>query len=251
MSDAGRSIWLSGRHAVSETLHARSRGVRELWVLNGSEGGDIGGLVNLARSAGAKVRWVSKAELDRVAPGGKHQGLALRVGERPSANLDQLLQALTPEEKKTAILVALDQIQDPHNLGAIARSAACLGAKALLVPDRRAATTTPAAVQSSAGAIEKIPVLEIGNLAQNLERLKQEGFWVYGADMEGKPCWETKLNQPLVLVIGSEGKGLRQLVRERCDELIQVPQGGGVSSLNASAAAAVLLYEAARQARPS
>ncbi|MBI4424181.1 MAG: 23S rRNA (guanosine(2251)-2'-O)-methyltransferase RlmB [Elusimicrobia bacterium] len=242
--------WICGRHAVEETLRARSRGVRELWVLTGSEGGHIRDLVDLARGAGAKVRWVSKAELDRIASGGAHQGLGLRVGERPAPGLDELLQALPAERRKAAILLALDQIQDPQNLGAIARAAACLGAEALLVPERRAAPVTQAALQSSAGAIEKIPVITVGNLSQNLERLKQEGFWIYGADMAGKPCWETRFNRPLVLVIGSEGSGMRALVRDRCDELVSVPQAAqGVASLNASAAAAVLLYEACRQAK--
>lgn len=241
------SRWLSGRHAVEETLHARSRAVRELWIVSGSEGAHIRDLVSLARSAGAKVKWVSKAELERVAPGG-NQGMALRVGERPSAGVDEFLHGLAPEERKTAVLVALDQIQDPQNLGAIARAAACLGARALLLPERRAAPVTPAAVQASAGAIERIPVLQIGNLSQDLERLKQEGFWIYGADMLGKPCWEIRFNLPMVLVVGSEGTGMRALVRERCDELVSVPQApGGVASMNASTAAAVLLYEAARQ----
>lgn len=242
-------VWLSGRNAVTETLHARSRGVRELWVQDGTQGEHIRDLVQLARSAGARVRWVKKAELDRVAPG-NHQGLALRVGERPAAGLDELVRGLSSEDKKRTVLVALDQIQDPHNLGAIARAAANLGARALITPERRAAPVTPAAVQASAGAIEKLPVLPVGNLAQNLERLKQEGFWIYGAAMDGKPCWDVRFNLPLVLVIGSEGSGLRPLVRERCDELVAIPQSErGVESLNAAAAAAVLLYEAARQGR--
>lgn len=243
------SVWLSGRHAVEETLRARSRAVRELWVVQGTQGEHIRDLINLARSAGAKVRWVSSTELERVAPG-KHQGLALRVGERPAANLDEFIRGLSPEGRKSAVLVALDQIQDPHNLGAIARAAACLGARALIAPERRSAPVTPAAVQASAGAIEKVPVLQVGNLAQNLERLKQDGFWIYGADMGGKPCWEVRFNLPMVLVIGSEGSGLRSLVRDRCDEVVSVPQAAsGVASLNASTAAAVLLYEALRQQR--
>ncbi|MCX5788765.1 MAG: 23S rRNA (guanosine(2251)-2'-O)-methyltransferase RlmB [Elusimicrobia bacterium] len=240
--------WLRGRHAVEESLRARARGVRELWVLSGLQAEHIKELIGLARGAGARVRYVSKNELDRLGPG--HQGLAARVGEKPAAGLEEWLAGLSAEAKKSAVLVALDQIQDPHNLGAIARAASCLGGVALLVPDRRSAPVSPAAVQASAGAIEKIPVLNVGNLAQALEKLKGEGFWVYGADMSGKPCWETRLNFPLVLVIGSEGAGLRALVRERCDELVAVPQSaGGVASLNASTAAAVLLYEAARQAR--
>lgn len=244
------SRWLWGRHAVEETLRARSRGVRELWVLSGAEGPRIGDLVSLARSAGAKVRWVSRGELDRVSSSGPHQGFAVRVGERPEAGLDELLQALAPEDRKSAVLVALDQIQDPHNLGAIARAAACLGARGLLLPERRSAPVTQAAVQASAGALETIPVVTVGNLSQNLERLKAEGFWIYGADMSGRPCWDLGFNLPMVLVIGSEGSGLRPLVRDRCDDLVAVPQAaGGVASMNASTAAAVLLYEAARQRR--
>jgi 23S rRNA (guanosine2251-2'-O)-methyltransferase len=240
--------WLWGRHAVEETLRARARSVKELLVLTASQGDHIKDLIGLARNGGARVRYVSKHELDRIGSG--HQGLAIRVTEKPTAGLAEWLAALTPEAKKSAVLVALDQIQDPHNLGAVARAASCLGGVALLVPDRHSAPVTPAAVQASAGAIEKIPVLNVGNLAQALERLKTEGFWIYGADMTGKPCWETRLNFPLVLVIGSEGSGLRTLVRECCDELVAVPQSpGGVASLNASTAAAVLLYEAARQAR--
>lgn len=242
-------VWLFGRNAVSETLHARSRAVRELWVANGTQGDHIRDLVSLARSAGAKVKWVSRSELDKVAPGG-NQGLALRVGERPAAGLDEIIRGLSSEEKQSLILVALDQIQDPQNLGAIARAAACLGARGLIMPERRSAPVTPAAVQASAGAIEKIPVLQVGNLAQNLERLKQDGFWIYGADMSGKPCWEVRFNLPMVLVIGSEGSGMRPLVRERCDEVVSIPQAeAGVESLNASTAAAVLLYEAVRQSR--
>ena len=240
--------WLRGRHAVEETLRARARSVRELWVLAGGQGGAFKELVDLARRAGARVRYASKGELDRLGSG--HQGLAVRVGEKEGPSLEEWLEALTPEDKKGAVVVALDQIQDPHNLGAIARAASCLGGTALLTPERRSAPVTPAAVQASAGAIEKIPVLSCGNLAQALERLKGEGFWVYGADMGGKPCWETRFNRPLVLVIGSEGSGLRPLVRDGCDELVAVPQSsGGVASLNASTAAAVLLYEAARQQR--
>ena len=242
-------VWLSGRNSVSESLHARSRAVRELWIVNGTQGDHVRDLVNLARSAGAKVKWVSQSELDRIAPG-NNQGLALRVGERPAAGLDEIVRGLSAEEKKTTILVALDQIQDPQNLGAIARAAACLGARGIIMPERRSAPVTAAAVQASAGAIEKIPVLQVGNLAQNLERLKQDGFWIYGADMAGKPCWDVKFNLPMVLVIGSEGSGMRPLVKERCDEVVKIPQAeGGVESLNAATACAVLLYEAVRQSR--
>ncbi len=242
--------WLWGRHAVEEALHANPRNAVELWILTGSEGPHIRELVQAARGAGAKVRWGSRAELDRLSHSAPHQGLALKTAERATEGFSTFLEGIDEGARGSTLLVALDQIQDPHNLGAIARSAVCLGAKALLVPERRTSPVTQVAVQASAGAIERIPVFTIGNLAQTLEKLKKENFWIYGADMSGEPAWKAVLNFPMVLVIGSEGYGMRPLVRERCDQLIKIPQSAeGVSSLNASCAASVLLYEAARRLR--
>jgi 23S rRNA (guanosine2251-2'-O)-methyltransferase len=239
--------WLWGRHAVEEALRAGRRS-HELWILHQSEGAHIQELVKMARAGRTQVRWVSRSQLDRVSGSQPHQGLALMVEDRESKGIDELLATFSEADKKTLILVALDQIQDPHNFGAIARSAVCLGAKAILVPERRTSPVTQAVVQASAGAIEKIPVYNVGNLAQALARLKEQGIWVYGADMTGKPAWEVRLNTPLVLVIGSEGSGIRRLIQESCDEVVKIPQDPhGVASLNASCAASVLLYEIARQ----
>jgi 23S rRNA (guanosine2251-2'-O)-methyltransferase len=164
--------------------------------------------------------------------------------------LKGLLERFPAESRKGLILVALDEVQDPHNLGAIARSAVNLGAQALILPERRSAPVTGAVVAASAGAIQKIPVVSVVNLGQALERLKEEGFWVYGADASGRPAWDAVFNTPLVLVIGSEGYGMRPLVTSICDEVVSIPQAeGGVESLNASCAASVLLYEVARQVR--
>jgi len=151
------------------------------------------------------------------------------------------------------VVVALDQIQDPHNLGAIARSALQLGARCLVTPERRSSPVTQAAIQSSAGAALKIPIHRVVNLAQTLALCKEAGFWVYGADAAGKDVWDARLNTPCVLVIGNEGYGLRPLVRASCDELLRIPQvDHGVGSLNASCAATALLYEIARQkAKPA
>jgi 23S rRNA (guanosine2251-2'-O)-methyltransferase len=245
---SSRQHWLWGRHAVEEALRAGGRHIKELRILHQSEGEHIQEMVHLAREAGAKVRWVSRSELDKLSGSQAHQGLAIMTDQRPTKGLDEFLDGLTEADKKSLVIVALDQIQDPHNFGAIARSAVCLGAKALLVPERRTAPVTQAVVQASAGAIEKIQVYNVGNLAQTLARLKEQGFWIYGADMTGKPAWEVRLNTPLVLVIGSEGTGMRRLIQESCDEVVKIPQDPqGVASLNASCAATVLLYEIARQ----
>ena len=240
--------WLWGKHAVEEAVRGGGRKIRELWILHKSEGAQIADLVRMAREVGAKVRWVSRAELDRVSQSGAHQGFAVMTDERAAKGIDELLDSLTDADKQSLVLVALDQIQDPHNLGAIARSAVCLGAKALLLTERNSVHVTPAAVQASAGAIERIPVYNVGNLSQTLAQLKERGLWIYGADMSGKPAWEVRLNAPMVLVIGSEGSGIRRLVGDVCDEIVRIPQAAqGVASLNASCAASVLLYEIARQ----
>lgn len=247
-SSRDRWRWLWGKHAVEEAVRGGGRKIRELWILHKSEGAHIAELVRMAREVGAKVRWVSRAELDRVSQSQAHQGLALMTDERVAKGIDELLDSLSEADKKSLVLVALDQIQDPHNLGAIARSAVCLGAKALLLTERNSVHVTPAAIQASAGAIEKIAVYNVGNLTQTLTQLKEHGLWVYGADMSGKPVWEVRLNAPMVLVIGSEGSGIRRLVGESCDEVVKIPQEAqGVSSLNASCAASILLYEISRQ----
>jgi 23S rRNA (guanosine2251-2'-O)-methyltransferase len=242
--------WISGCHGVLETLRARPGSARELLVVEGSRGPEIDEMVRLAQRAGARVRFVNRRELDRAAGDGRHQGVALRAALHEGESLAGLLARFPESSRKGLVLVALDQIQDPHNLGAIARSAVNLGARALIMPDRRSAPVTGTVIQASAGAIQKIPVVSVVNLSQTLERLKEAGFWVYGADAGGKAAWDTVFNTPMVLVIGSEGYGMRPLVREYCDEIVSIPQAaGGVESLNASCAASVLLYEVARQVR--
>ncbi len=240
--------WLYGSHVVEESLGSSTMRVLELWIQR-DRGGDSENLARSARGRGVRVSWVSRRDLDRLSAGESHQGLAVKVVGQDSGDLDDLLASLPESKRSKTVLVALDQVQDPQNVGAIARSAACLGCSAILVPDRRSAGISQGASRASAGALQKVPLFQVGNLSQTLLRLKEVGFWVYGADMGGKPCWSVKINTPMILVVGSEGQGLRPLVRERCDEVLSIPQSaGGVASLNASAAAAVLLYETARQA---
>jgi len=244
----GARRWLSGIHGVLETLRARPGGARELLVAEGRGGPEIAEAVRLARAAGARVRFVERRELDRAAGDARHQGVALQTALPESESLAGLLARFPGDLRKGLVLVALDQIQDPHNLGAIARSAVNLGARALIVPERRSAPVTGTVVQVSAGAIQKLPVVSVVNLGRAIARLKEEGFWVYGAAAGGRPAWDAVFNTPLVLVIGSEGCGMRPLVRSLCDEVVGIPQAaGGVESLNASCAASVLLYEIARR----
>lgn len=246
-----RAIWIGGTHAVAEALRSNPRNVQALWVEHQTKNPIVSELIRLARQAGVVVQFMARNEMDRAVNGGRHQGLAAKVAEEPEKDFSAFLADLSPERKKGMVLVALDQIQDPHNLGAIARSAVTLGAGGLLIPERRSSPVTPVVMQASAGAIQKIPLFRVVNLAQALGRCKESGFWIYGADAQGAAAWSARLNTPLVLVIGSEGYGIRSLVKSLCDELVKVPQSAaGVESLNASCAASVLLYEIARQNRP-
>jgi 23S rRNA (guanosine2251-2'-O)-methyltransferase len=247
-SPGGETRWVGGIEKVSAALAASPEEARELWVEHKTQHPALGAIIKTAKERGIPVQFMSRPELDRALKGGKHQGIALRVSYDPTESFGEWMDTLDEARKPGLIIVALDQIQDPHNLGAIARSALQLGAQAVLTPERRSAPVTQAAVQSSAGAILKIKVHRVVNLAQALAKAKQNGFAIYGADASGKPAWTAALTTPCVLVIGSEGYGLRSLVRASCDELLSIPQvAHGVGSLNASCAATALLYEVARQ----
>jgi len=240
--------WVGGIEAVAAALGAQPYDCRALWVEHELQNDAIGELVRRAKDLGVEVQFMARPELDRAVKGGRHQGVALRVAYDPMETFAEWIRSLDEERKKGLVIVALDQIQDPHNLGAIARSALQLGARCLVAPERRSSPVTTAAIQASAGAVLKLPVHRVVNLAQTLALCKENGFWVYGADAAGKDAWETTLNTPCVLVIGSEGYGLRPLVRASCEELLRIPQvAHGVGSLNASCAATALLYEIARQ----
>ncbi|MBI5882493.1 MAG: 23S rRNA (guanosine(2251)-2'-O)-methyltransferase RlmB [Elusimicrobia bacterium] len=250
--EVNRSFWVGGLHAVEESIAARPETVLEVLVdRDSAKSPPLAALLAKCRQSGLKARLADRRELDRAASG-RHQGAAARIAAPRRQDLREFLRSLPEAGKKDAVLVALDQVQDPHNLGAIARSAANLGASGLIITEHRSSPVTPTAIAASAGAIQKIQVFQVVNLCQALAVCREAGFWIYGADAEGEPVWKTALNRPLVLVIGSEGEGIRRLVRESCDGLISIPQSaGGVESLNASCAASVLLYEIWRQGTAS
>lgn len=208
-----------GRRPVEEAERGR-RGVRRVW-----------------RAAEA-----SAEELEELCGSPDHQGVVAEVDPYPYADPNALLR------REGALLVALDQVQDPRNLGAVCRSAEFAGAAGVVLPERRAAEVTAVTCKASAGAVEHLDIARIRNLADWLAEAKQAGFWIWGADADGSQApWDTDLNGPTVLVLGGEGKGIRPRVASACDGLISLPQGGKVDSLNVSAAAAALLFEAVRQ----
>jgi len=228
-------VILYGANAVREALRGRRRVLR-LWAADEE-------LAGMARSLGAPepVRVVAAPELERLSGSAHHQGLVAEVEPYPYADAAALMK---PED---ALVVALDQVQDPQNLGAVARSAECAGATGIVLPERRAAEVTPAVSRASAGAVEHLAVARVRNLAEYLAEAKQAGAWVYGAQA-GAPTAYTDVDWRgrVVIVLGSEGRGIRPRVRSMCDDLVSLPVRGRIDSLNVSAAAAVLLYEAAR-----
>jgi 23S rRNA (guanosine2251-2'-O)-methyltransferase len=233
-----------GINPVLEALHAGERHFDRLIVVKGLRNQRISEAIARASRLGVPLRFESRETLDRISGGVPHQGLIAVVSAKPAIDLDALLQqARTP-----ALLVALDGVEDPRNLGAILRSCEAAGADGVLLPERHSVGLTETVNRASAGALEHVKVARVGNLAQAIETLKARGIWTIGFDAAGPRRWDAvDCKRPVALVLGGEGKGIRRLVRERCDEVVSIPLFGHVASLNVSVAAGVALYEVVRQ----
>ena len=237
---------IEGRNAVLEALRA-GRAIDKLYIARGETDRALGHIAGLARERGIAVSDCDRRKLDAMSVTKAHQGVIAVCALRSYASLDDIL-AVAAERGEEPFVVVCDEISDPHNLRAIIRTAECAGAHGVVIPKHRSAGLTAVVGKTSAGAAEHMAVARVASVAAALEELKARGLWVYGAAAEGSsPMWETDFSGPVCLVIGSEGEGLGRLVRERCDFLVSIPLRGQVSSLNASAAAAVLLYEILRQ----
>lgn len=239
---------LYGVNPVRELLRAGGGGIAELWLAEGTaRGAAFGELERLGREAGAKVRHAPRPKLERLAGTDRHQGIVAVVADFRYAEVEDLLAAAAASGRAT-LLVGLDGVEDPQNLGAIIRSAHALGAHGVVIPKDRAAGVTAAVAKASAGAIERCPVARVTNMSKAIEGLKEAGIWSVAlvADAE-RSLAEVDLRGPIALVLGSEGEGLRPLVRRTCDLAARIPMKGEVESLSVAAAAAVALYEAARQ----
>ena len=231
-------MWIYGRNPVLEALRAGR--ARRVLVARGVEGW----LLKELERIGAPYTLVPRIELDTLLRTTHHQGIAAEVEDPPYASLEDALR-LAASRKEPPLLVALDGVTDPRNYGAMIRSALALGAHGVVSEERRAAPLSPLALKASAGAALKLPVVKVKNLPRTLKALKEEGLWVYGLDVRGeKAPWELDYARPLVLVVGSEGEGMRRLVRETCDELFRIPIREEAESLNASVALGIALYQA-------
>jgi 23S rRNA (guanosine2251-2'-O)-methyltransferase len=237
-------VW--GRQPVLELLRRGGRQVDEVAVLAGAAG-SLGELVALARRSSVKVSFRTREQLTAIAGTSQHQGVVARVASAEYVDLDSVLE-IPGLRGEPAFLLALDQIQDPRNLGALLRTAEALGVHGVIVTKHHAVGLTGAVARTAVGAVEHIAVARQTNMAASLEKLKKSNIWVYGAvPSGGVPCWRVGMTGPLCIVLGTEGNGLRPLVARTCDELVTIPMSGQVGSLNVAAAGAVLCYEVHRQ----
>lgn len=237
-----------GVNPVREALRG-TRGVHELYVQSTATDHRLEKVLELAGQKGVRVIRRDRDDLTRMCGSSHHQGMALRVAPFCYADLDNLMAGIDCKASP-GFLLALDGIQDPHNLGALIRTAACAGVNGVVIPRDRACGVTPAVEKASAGAVETIPVVQVVNMVQALEKMKKSGYWVYGLAGEAEASlYSVGFSGSVVLVIGGEGEGVRPLVRKQCDVLVSIPRYGGVASLNASVAGGIAMYEAARKLR--
>ena len=237
---------IEGRNAVIEALRAGTN-IDKIFIMKGEVDTALGHIASTARSRGIVVADADKRKLDGMSRTHAHQGVIALAAMREYVSVQSLLDAAA-EKGEAPLLVVCDEISDPHNLGAILRTAECAGAHGVIIPKRRSAGLTAIVGKTSAGAVSYMPVARVSNLPATLEELKKKGVWVYGTAAEGTTSlYDADLKGPAAIVIGSEGSGMGRLVREKCDFLVSIPMKGHISSLNASAAAAILLYEAVRR----
>ena len=236
---------IEGRNAVLEAFRS-GKCVDKLYLLDGCHDGPVNSIVREARKKDTFIQYVSRERLNQMSQTGAHQGVIAVAGAYAYAEVSEILDRAR-EKGEDPFIVLLDGIEDPHNLGAIVRTANLAGAHGVIIPKRRAVGLTATVAKTSAGALNYTPVARVANLVQTMEALKKEGLWFVCADMKGEAMYDLNLRGPIGLVIGNEGEGVSRLVRENCDFAASIPMKGDIDSLNASVAAGVLAYEIVRQ----
>lgn len=237
---------LEGRNAITEALSS-GRAVDKVFIAEGSTDRALARLAAMAKEAGAVVVETDRRKLNMMSATGAHQGIIAQVAAHSYATIDEMF-ARAEEKGEAPLLIICDELSDPHNLGAIMRTAECAGAHGVIIPKRRSVGLTAVVGKASAGAIEYMPVARVSNITSTIQELKQRGVWVFGTAADGATSlYQTDLKGAAAIVIGNEGEGMSRLVSDNCDFKVSIPMKGSISSLNASAAAAILLYEAVRQ----
>lgn len=235
---------LVGRNPVIEALRA-GRDVERIYMAEGA-GGSISVIRALAKDQGVSISMVDRFKLDHMAPGEKHQGVIAEVPAYRYSSMDDIF-CRAQEMDEEPFIVILDEITDPHNVGAIIRSAECMGAHGIIIPNRRACGLTSTVAKSAAGAIEQIPVVRVTNIGHTIQELQSRGIWVAACDMDGEAYYRASLNGSIAIVVGNEGRGIGKLVKEKCDFTVSIPMKGKINSLNASNAAAIVMAEIRRR----
>lgn len=244
-SDEKYSDIIAGRNCVKEALNS-GRCIEALFVARGLKGGATGNLMALAKEKGVPVKEVDSKKLDVMCNGAVHQGVAAMAAVKEYSTVEEIF-AYAEEKGEKPFIIVLDEIEDPHNLGAIIRTAECTGVHGIIIPKRRSAGLGYTVGKSSAGAVEYVKVARVTNIPNVIDELKERGVWVFGADMDGVDSVLTDLTGATAIVIGNEGKGIGRLVQSKCDGIISLPMKGKINSLNASVAAGVLMYDVLRQ----
>lgn len=238
-----------GRNACMEALRS-GREIERLTVLKSRDGktpeGSLQKILGKAKDRHIPVYYADRQTLDKMAGGKAHQGVIGTASNYEYVSVEDLL-GVAASREESPFLIILDGLEDPHNLGAIMRTAECAGAHGIIIPERRSVSVNATVMKTSAGAAEHIGCCRVKNIPRVIEELQRQGIWVYGCDMDGSSCYETDLTGPAAIVIGNEGRGISRLVREKCDFIISIPMRGRINSLNASNAAAIVTYEALRQ----
>ncbi|MBJ9993441.1 23S rRNA (guanosine(2251)-2'-O)-methyltransferase RlmB [Paenibacillus favisporus] len=240
---------IAGKHSVTEALRS-GRTINKIWIAENAQKHLTQPIIFEAKKLGVVIQQVDKRKLDQMAPGMQHQGVVAQAAPYAYAEVEDILQAAEAKGEAPFILL-LDEIEDPHNLGSILRTADCTGVHGVIVPKRRSAQVTATVSKTSAGAAEYVPVARVTNLGQTIEELKERGIWVVGTDVSASSeMYDTNVfDGPVAVVIGNEGKGMGRLIREKCDVLVKLPMKGQINSLNASVAAGVVMYEVVRRRR--
>lgn len=237
---------VEGRNAVIETLKS-DRTIDQILVAKGDLSGSINMILALAKEKKIVVKEVDRKKLDQMTQTGSHQGVIAQVTAFKYSEIEDML-ALAAERDEQPFLIILDEIEDPHNFGSIVRTADACGAHGIIIPKRRNVGVTPVVFKTSAGACEHMKIAKVTNINAAIDKLKEKGIWIYGADMHGREyCYNADMKGAIALVIGSEGRGMAKLTREKCDVLVKIPMVGKISSLNASVAGGILMYEILRQ----
>lgn len=236
---------VKGRNPVIEAVKA-ARTIEKLYVQKGINDGQVKLIISMAKEKNAAVSEVEKKVLDDIAGDGGHQGVVALVSDFVYSTVEEIL-ASAKEKGESPFVVILDEVEDPHNLGSIIRSANVLGAHGIIVPKRRSALITATVAKASAGAVEHTKVAKVTNITQTINQLKKEGLWIIGTDMDGESAYKSNLTGPIGIVIGNEGSGISRLVKDNCDLIVSIPVLGEIESLNASVACGIVLYEVVRQ----